>query len=223
MFTKAFKGEGPRTIYADGKKRLVKIGGDLGWRNNNPGNIRPGAHSRIHGSIGTVDGFSAFPTLEDGKSTLIWLLKKRSFREKTVYVAIDTYAPQKDSNNPDQYRKSLQKLTNLDLNKKIKDLSEDEFNKLVSAIQRIEGNKPGTQETFYVKAIIDVETNKKNIIVAYLIEKMGWKSKPEVIDLIGQGRVAGVIVKKNGNIFIRTRPDQEIPNNLEAKKPRKRR
>jgi len=222
MFTKAFKGKGRSVIYADGMKRLIKKGGDPAWRNNNPGNLRPGPHSRIQGSIGSVGGFAVFPSYEVGLQAQTWLLKKKVYQNKTVFDMVDSYSPKKDKNNPAQYRKQLKQLTGLSLSQKIKDLSEQEFQKLIEAIQKIEGNKAGTEEAFYAKPIIDIQVNDKNVIVAYLIEEMGWKSKAEIIDLIERGRVDAVIVEENGTTYIRTRPDSEVSNNLEEKKPRKR-
>jgi hypothetical protein len=43
-----------------------------------------------------------------------------------------------------------------------------------------------------------------------------------VISLIEEGRVDAVIVIEKGSVYIRTRPDEEVSNNLEEKKPRKR-
>lgn len=199
---------------------MVRTGGDPAWRNNNPGNLRPGAHSRIHGSIGTVGGFAVFPSYDKGREALVWLFKKETYQKKTVFDAVDDYAPAKDKNNPDQYRKNLSRLTGLRLDRKIKDLSNEELVQLVDAIEKIEGKKRGTEETFRVKEILDVQTGKKSVIVAYLVEDLGWKSKAEVIGLIGKGFVDGVVVKKGGKTYIRTRPDQTVANNLNPKKQR---
>lgn len=50
MYSRAIKGGRQRVIYIEGKDRLVKIGGDPAWRNNNPGNLKSGAHTRIRRS-----------------------------------------------------------------------------------------------------------------------------------------------------------------------------
>ena len=209
MFSRAIKGKGLSVIYIGSKKRLVKRGGNRAWRNNNPGNLKTGAHTRIQGSIGSVGGFAVFPTYESGTQALAWLLRKRVYQNKTVFDMVASFAPKGDRNDPVRYRKLIREKTGLDINRKIKDLSGDEFNRLVTAITRIEGDKIGTEETFYVKSIVDIRTNKRNTIVAYLVDEMGWKSKPEIIELIEEGRVDGVVVEKNGSVFIRTRPDSE--------------
>ncbi|NQW45607.1 MAG: DUF3892 domain-containing protein [Deltaproteobacteria bacterium] len=221
MFSKAVKGKGLSVIYIDGKKRWVKKGGNRAWRNNNPGNLKTGAHTRIQGSIGSIGGFAVFPSHEAGTQALIWLLKKQVYQNKTVFEMVSSFAPKEDRNDPVRYRKLIREKTGLNINKKIKDLSEKEFNSLVLAIQKIEGDKIGTEETFYAKSIVDVQTDKKNVIVAYEVDEMGWKSKPEIIELIAEGRVDAVMVKEEGSIYIRTRPDGDMFNNLEQKKPEK--
>ncbi len=223
LFSKAFKGKGLSVVYVDGKKRLVKTGGTRSWRNNNPGNIKSGAHSRIHGSIGSIGGFAVFPTYDEGREALARLLKRRDYQEKTIFDMVSSYAPKEDQNDPEQYRKIIRQKTGLNIDRRLRDLSEKEILKLVQAIQEIEGFRIGTEETFYAKSITDIETNKRNTIIAYFIEDMGWISKPEVIQLIEEGKVDAVVVEENDSVYVRTRPDGEIPNNLEQKKPRRRR
>lgn len=87
-------------------------------------------------------------------------------------------------------------------------------------MQQVEGPKPGEEETFQARAIIDIKVNKKKVITDYLIEGMGWRSKAQTILLINEGRVDAVVVKEKGSVYIRTRPDELIPNNLEERKPR---
>lgn len=222
MFSRVFKGRGLTVVYVDGKKRLVKRGGTLSWRNNNPGNIKSGAHSRIHGAIGSISGFAVFPTYEEGKSALLRLFKRSDFREKTIFEMVSSYAPKKDRNDPVRYRKTLRQKTGLNLDRKLKDLSDAELAKLVTAVQEIEGFRTGSEESFYAKTITDIRTNQKNAVVAYQVENWGWLSKPEVIRLIEAGKVDAVVVEEGGSTYIRTRPDGELINNLETKKPRKR-
>ncbi len=122
MYSRAIKGGRKRTIYIDGKDRLVKIGGTPAWRNNNPGNIRPGPHSRIHGSIGSVGGFAVFPTVEIGAETKVRLLKGSRYRDKTISEAVETYAPKKDRNNPERYKRQIERFSGLKRGRVLKEL-----------------------------------------------------------------------------------------------------
>ena len=221
MFSRTFKGKGLTVVYVDGKKRLVKHGGTRSLRNNKPGNIKSGVHSRIHGAIGSISGFAVFPTYEEGKAALLRLFQKSDFREKTIFEMVSLYAPREDKNDPVRYRKTLRQKTGLDLDRKLKNLSDAELAKLVTAVQAIEGFQPGSEETFYAKSITDVKTNKKNAVVAYQVENWGWLSKPEVIRLIEEGKVDAVVVEEGRSTYVRMRPDGELLNNLEAKKPRR--
>lgn len=221
MYSRAIKGGRLRAIYIDGKDRLVKIGGTRAWRYNNPGNIKSGLHSRIHGSIGTIVGFAVFPTEEIGTEARIRLLKGRHYRNKTISQMVNTYAPKEDGNNPERYKRQIERFSGLKRGRVLKDLSDDEFATLIAAMKRIEGFKPGREEKFRAKDIIDVRVNKRNVIIAYKVEGLGWLSKMETIALIEEGRIDAVLVSERGSTYIRTRPDQEASNNLDEMKPRK--
>jgi hypothetical protein len=221
MYSRAVKGGRRRTIYISGKDRLVKIGGTPAWRNNNPGNIRPAGHSRIHGSIGSAGGFAVFPTEEIGSEARIRLLKGSKYRDKTISEAVETYAPRRDGNNPERYKRQITLFSGLKRNRILKELSSAEFDALIAAMKRIEGSKSGREEKFRAKDITDVRSNKKNAIVAYKVEDIGWLSKAQTIELIEEGRIDAVVVFENGLNYIRTRPDQEASNNLDEMKPHK--
>ncbi|MBI4406209.1 MAG: DUF3892 domain-containing protein [Deltaproteobacteria bacterium] len=221
MYSRAIKGGRQRVIYIDGNDRLVKIGGDPAWRNNNPGNLKSGAHTRIHGSIGVANGFTVFPSEEIGTEARVRLLKGSKYRNMTIIEAVRSYAPKKDGNNPERYVRQIESIAGLKRNRVLKDLSNDEFAALVAAMKQIEGNKPGREEKFRVKEIIDIRVNKRNVIIAYNVEDYGWLSKAETIALIEEGRIDAVVVSESGSTYIRTRPDQASSNNLEEMKPRK--
>jgi hypothetical protein len=221
MYSRAIKGGRQRVIYIDGKDRLLKIGGDPAWRNNNPGNLKSGAHTRIHGSIGVVNGFAVFPTEEIGTEARIRLLKGSKYRNKTILEAVKSYAPKSDGNNPERYARQIESIAGLKRNRVLKDLSDKEFAALITAMKQIEGNRPGREEKFRVKEILDIRVNKRNVIIAYNVEDYGWLSKAETIVLTEQGRIDAVVVTENGRTYIRTRPDQATSNNLDEMKPRK--
>lgn len=221
MYSRAIKGGRQRVIYIDGKDRLVKIGGDPAWRNNNPGNLKSGAHTRIHGSIGVVNGFAVFLTEKIGTKARIRLLKGSKYRNKTIMEMVKSYAPKKDGNNPERYARQIESIAGLKRTRVLKDLSDDEFTALIAAMKQIEGNRPGREEKFRVKEIIDIRVNKRNVIIAYNVEDYGWLSKAETIALTEQGRIDAVVVTEKGRTYIRTRPDQATSNNLDEMKPQK--
>jgi len=164
---------GKRTVtYVDDKgNKIVKIGGTVSWRNNNEGNLKiePWKSQAIKDnwarSIGAIgvdqNGFAIFATEEEGRIAKENLLQKKygdynsiremlkgKYDENGNYIPGTGYAPESDGNNPDAYADQIKKWTGLDVdNKKIKDLTPDEMKKLLDAMKRYEGWKPGSGYT----------------------------------------------------------------------------
>lgn len=144
-FVRAKRGKGRQVIYyrADGSS-VTFIGGDRPWRNQNPGNITArGDFATKHGSIGSEGGFAIFPSYEVGRAAIFSLLETQKYQERTIDQAVTSWAPKKDKNNPKVYKNRVRKWTGLDLNRKVKDLTKEELEKLVSAIERMEGGRLG--------------------------------------------------------------------------------
>lgn len=198
-------------------KVFIYSKGTWAWRNNNPGNIRkPGKDTKLEGIIGYAGGFSVFSSYEAGFRALQTLLKKDFYQVLSLFEAVAKYAPAKDKNDIKNYRKILVQITNLDLNAKLKNLSESQFLLLCLAVQRVEGFQVGEIiEEAPKKKILDVKKNKENLIVQYLIEGYGWLSKAEAMNLAKKDIVDAVVVKnQNGYVFLRSRPDKFKTNNL---------
>ncbi len=218
MFTRAEKGEGLSVEYHrnDGGK-LIKTGGTPAWRNNNPGNIRSiGSFASENGSIGEANKFAIFPDYETGRRASARLLRGKGYWDLSIFDAIARYAPAKDKNDVANYRKLLRKLTNLKLERKLKSLNPDEFQKVIDAIQRVEGWTQGSERVIEPAKITMVRRNKKGVIVSYLIDGKKWISKPQLIALIEKngGVDAVVVYSSRGDPFIRMRPDSTRLNNL---------
>lgn len=128
---------------ADNNRQYKHVGGTRAWRNNNPGNIRMSDFSRRAGAIGTAGGFAVFPDERTGMRAVKQLLRSKSYNKLTIAGAISRYAPPSE-NNTAAYHRSIEKLTGLSINRMMSDLSDTELDKVVNAIRRIEGWKPGT-------------------------------------------------------------------------------
>jgi hypothetical protein len=148
-FVKAEDGPRESVIYTreDGEQ-FVASSGNRNWRNNNPGNLKPGSVSRV----ATKD------------------------------------------------------------NRKIKDFSPSQFEKLWKAIEDMEGrHKPIINELTSKKKIGKVRKNKKGTIIAYFVDGMGWISKAQGIKLARQGKIDAVVAtSRGGNLFLRTRPGTPV-------------
>lgn len=209
-------------FYREDGSSEIYIGGRRNWRNNNPGNIGYGNGKLVKslGAIGQAGGFAVFPDYETGRRAIFSVLKKNDFQGRTVSKAIEVWAPKEDGNNTELYKKHVQAWTQIDLTRHVNSLSGEELEKLVKAIERKEGKgagkivevpAPGTK-----KKILDVKMNKENLIIQYLIEGYGWLRKTEAVNLVEKDIVDAVIVKrKNGYVFLRSRPDSTKTNNLD--------
>ena len=216
------KGEGiskNRVRYTDSSGRVfIHSKGTWAWRNNNPGNIRkPGKDTKFEGIIGYAGGFLIFSSYDTGFKALQILLKKPFYQNLSLFGAVEKYAPAKDKNDVKNYRKILVQVTKIDLDTKLKSLSEVQFLLLCQAVQRVEGFEIGEiSEELSRKKILDVKKNKQNLIIQYLIEGYGWLRKAEAINLVEKDIVDAVIVKRqNGYVFLRSRPDATKVNNLD--------
>ena len=214
-FVRARQGPLHSVIYtADGGDEVRYSGGDWAWRNNNPGNIRPGKVSKRNGAIGTAGGFAIFSDVETGHEALLDSLKT-TFWNKTLEQLTYSYAPPKE-NKTAKYLKFLRERTGVSDDRLIKDFTASQFEKLWRAIEKMEGGHPGKIETLSKKRISKVRKNNKGTIVAYFVDRLGWLSKNEAIRLTEQGKIDAVVsVSRAGNAYLKSRPDSIPANKLD--------
>ena len=215
-FVKAEPGPKNSVIFTDENgKRFIFSGGSRAWRNQNPGNLVPGKISKLNHAIGVAGGFAVFPDYESGHQALIDCLKI-TYQNADIPKLVEKYAP-KGENNVAAYTKFLRQKTGIRDNKKIKDFTSAEFEKLWRAIKEMEGWREGTITEFSEKKqISQVQKNKKGTIVAYFVSGIGWLSKTKAIKLTQNREIDAVIAtSRSGNLYLRTRPDIEVINNLE--------
>ena len=129
-------------VAVDGQE-YKHVGGTRAWRNNNPGNIRMSEFSKQMGAIGSAGGFAVFPDEQTGATAVKQLLLTKNYANKTIAGAISRYAPPSE-NNTAAYNNSIARLTGLDINRNMSSLTDEELDKVVSAIRQIEGWEPGT-------------------------------------------------------------------------------
>ncbi len=220
-YAKAESGPGNSVIYTDTTGKQWRFeGGSRPWRNQNPGNLVPGKVSKRNGAIGTAGGFAVFPDYETGHRALIDSLTN-AHGNKDIPSLMKVYAPPKE-NQTNKYIAFIRKKTGVLGNKKVKDFSPAEFEKLWQAIEKMEGwanekNKEGTVTEYAPKnPITGIRKNKKGVIKAYHIEGYGWVSKTEGIAMTLKGLVDAVVATSpKGNRFLRARPNSQTWDNLE--------
>lgn len=144
-FKKATKGKvGMTVIYSGDSSVRIKKDGTLAWRNNNPGNIKcdKGNFAKRHGSIGCDGRFAIFPNRQTGEKAQETLLKGKNYQNSSIDQAIKTYAPRKDNNDTEKYIQYINKKTGLSRDKKLGNMTSQEFDKFIGSIRSYERTTP---------------------------------------------------------------------------------
>lgn len=135
------------TIYIDQNgTKIVRSGGSVAWRNNNPGNIRKSDFAIANGAVGMTDKWAVFPDERTGLDAVKKLLRSKNYNNLSVSDAIHRWAPASDNNNPKQYAKHVSNMTGLAADVVINNLSDNDLERVARAIQSFEGWVPGTEQ-----------------------------------------------------------------------------
>ncbi|KQV45347.1 MULTISPECIES: LysM peptidoglycan-binding domain-containing protein [unclassified Duganella] len=141
-------------VAGDGS-HLLRSGGTVAWRFNNPGNLRPGKKGvLIYGAIGIGDtktnkSFLIFSSYEEGRKQKKALLRSR-YNDRTIYTmltGIDDgkgkliygYAPKTDSNDPEKYATVISKHTGLPTTTKLSSMTDAQLESMMDAMEKHEG------------------------------------------------------------------------------------
>jgi uncharacterized protein DUF4157 len=116
---------------------VIKVGGALAWRANNPGNLR-GAPTQIDTVPGAVGTFAVFATMDEGRAAQRSLYLDK-YGDQTVKDAIGKLTPPSE-NNTTSYLAKL-KAAGVDLDKDVK----SQIDKLMAAVQTNEGRDTGIE------------------------------------------------------------------------------
>ncbi|WP_368545021.1 LysM peptidoglycan-binding domain-containing protein [Enterobacter soli] len=135
--------------------RLLKTGGSLNWRFNNPGNLISVKNQEGKIGVGVVfnpdkHSFAIFSSIKAGENAKRDLLKKK-YNNYTIQEMMKKYAPGNDGNNPEDYANFIMSESGILKGEKVGDLDDTKFSKLIKAISKKEGGlKPGIEKWVYV-------------------------------------------------------------------------
>jgi hypothetical protein len=119
--------------------QTFRVDGSRPLRNNSPGNLKAGDFSDTHGRIVDDGEFAVFPTREVGEKALRTLLFQpdSKYRDMPVDSAIGRFAPKKDNNDTERYKKFVKSRvgTNAPINK----LTPEQRELLLEAVRQYEG------------------------------------------------------------------------------------
>ncbi|WP_296953074.1 TIGR02594 family protein [uncultured Massilia sp.] len=140
----------------DDGTHLLRTGGTIAWRFNNPGNLRPAGETPIMGAIGVGKtkgngAFLIFKSYEEGRLQKKKLLRRR-YNDRTIYTMLTGipdpkhpgkmmlgYAPASDKNDPLAYANAISKHTGLPITTKLSDISDDKLEDVLDAMEKKEG------------------------------------------------------------------------------------
>lgn len=165
-FVKASYNEKTKTVefIADNGDRLLRSGGTIAWRFNNPGNLRPGPKYNLHIGHGqTASGpFLIFPTPEAGRAEKKALLM-RKYGDHTISTMLYVYAPPNE-NDTEAYIEHVCKKANFSREQVIRKLSDDDLTRLMAAMEEREGyhHKKETRKETWVRTTSIAFSNGAN-------------------------------------------------------------
>lgn len=138
--------------------RLLKSGGTLNWRFNNPGNLISVKNQQGKIGVGVVynpskHSFAIFSSIVEGENAKRFLLKKK-YKDYTIPEMMKKYAPGNDGNDPEAYANFIMSKSGVTKDEKVGGLNDDKFNQVMSAISKKEGGlKPGIEKWVYVTTV----------------------------------------------------------------------
>jgi len=189
------------------------------WRNNNPGNHVIGDFAKRNGAIGQAGSmpgtkckFAVYPDYETGRKAQAKLLKEGTkYIDLTLndfvrkYTGVKPKAP--DTEEVINYRKAIRFFTKFDMERTIRSLKDEEYEKLLDGMKKHEGWREGREEYIEVKKILSVRLNNKRIISEFLVGNAGagkWISKQEAIALAEKGGLHATVVHAKHGIYLRS-------------------
>lgn len=125
--------------HPDGRYEL-RTGGSPAWRYNNPGKLAYGNFAKLNGALGNDGPLAIFSTYEDGKKAFESFLFESDFNYKDLSIeqVINKLADIKKGYKPKEYLAFVLKETNQKSSKLLKDMTVDERDELIEAIQSYE-------------------------------------------------------------------------------------
>jgi len=174
---------------ADNGDILLRSGGTIPWRFNNPGDVRPSKVVKTaigSGNTGKNGTFSIFPDYQTGRKEAKALLR-RAYNDKTISSAMYKYAPPSE-NNTEAYISYICTKTGLPPSTPLSSMSDSDLDSMVDAIEKYEGfyDKTNRHEKWIHTAAVTLSDGTKPLAKQPVIVKTNGKEKKLETDNIGQ-------------------------------------
>lgn len=196
--------EGDTAFYIDAfDYRYAAKNGNLSWRINNPGLVKHHCrHAKKNGSIGAWEKFAIFSNPRQGHQSLKDWLQSKTMMQCDLFGIAKHY----QITSPEQFTQSLAGSSKIPPKTKLKDLTEPEFEALVTSIENLCGfNRVGNEEFYLLpKIAAKIECPDKEDL--YLVGKDITLTQEEAIKWIISHRLDAVIVRHSSGTHLRSRP-----------------
>lgn len=197
-----------RIYYDQDGNKMVRTEGSRSWRNNNPGNLAYYEFAKENGAIGSDGRFAIFPDYETGQRARKKLLKGSKYHHLTIKEMAYKYEPE-SLEKSESYCACIISRSNLESTRKLDSLNDEEFDKLLQAMQACEGWEVGKETYFPIKKITEVCRGKDRTIQYFQIDGDEWIPKETAIQLAEHANLSAVVVHmKNGNKYLRPKQNQ---------------
>lgn len=125
---------------------IKRTGGSLSWRLHNPGRLSHGKFTRSMGAIGDDGKYAVFLTEAEGRKAnkvMLFEDQRMGFSNLTILQAVEKYAPETIGGKPLQYAMVLAKAAGTKTSTLMRELNEDQKEKVLDAIQVMESYTKG--------------------------------------------------------------------------------
>jgi hypothetical protein len=138
------------------------------------------------------------------------LLKEDFYQRLTLnelprkYTGVQPEKP--DTQEVLNYRRAIQVQTKFDMERTVKSLSAEEYEKLLKAMETHEGWLVGHEEFIEVKKSVCVRMNNKRVISEYLVKDLKqehWYLKDSAIAIAEKGHLHAVVVHTKKGSYLR--------------------
>ena len=138
------------------------------------------------------------------------LLKKDFYQGLTLnqlprkYTGVKPQDP--DTKEVEDYRRAIRVQTKFDMERTVKSLNEEEYEKLLKAMETHEGWQEGFEEFKEVEEITGTRINKKGVISEYRVRGTNgdrWLLKDAAIALAEEGCLHAVVVHAKKGSYLR--------------------
>jgi hypothetical protein len=134
--------------------KLLRKGGSVAWRTNNPGNLNYGELTKKHGALAAFKnpngdeqqkkyGIAIMPTLADGENAQLELWQTPQYKRLSIAAAVNLWKSGWASDKPSDYAESLAKAAGVEVTTKVKQLSEAQLKNVAQKQRHWEGFQEG--------------------------------------------------------------------------------